>query len=57
MATHKTTVTSALRQSLGQIVSAPHRYMASPQFKYVLGTSGTHLAKNYTDTICKATHQ
>jgi len=58
MATHKTTVTSALRQSLGQIISAPHRYMASPQFKYVLGTySGTYLAKNYTDTICKATHQ
>jgi len=58
MATHKITVRHALRKSLRQIISAPHRYMVSPQFKYVLGTySGTYLAKDYTDTICKATHQ
>lgn len=58
MSCKNTTVRSALRRSLSEILFTPHRYMLSPQFRYVFGTySGTYLAKDYTDTICKATNQ
>eukprot|EP00483_Globobulimina_turgida_P004591 UN04600 len=51
-------VVSSLKQSIYQIFTKPHRYMFLPQFGYVFGTySSTYLAKNYTDTICKATNQ
>eukprot|EP00485_Elphidium_margaritaceum_P024296 CAMPEP_0202712924 /NCGR_PEP_ID=MMETSP1385-20130828/47569_1 /ASSEMBLY_ACC=CAM_ASM_000861 /TAXON_ID=933848 /ORGANISM="Elphidium margaritaceum" /LENGTH=273 /DNA_ID=CAMNT_0049373117 /DNA_START=41 /DNA_END=862 /DNA_ORIENTATION=- len=52
------TITSSLRDSMKQICTRPHRYLMQPQFGYVFGTySSTYLAKNYTDTVCKATHQ
>ena len=54
----KVSVISSLRTSMNKIMFTPHRYMFLPEFRYVFGTySLTYLAKNYIDTICKATHQ
>eukprot|EP01084_Bolivina_argentea_P258019 434819_1 len=51
-------VFQSLKQSTLSIFTKPHRYIMQPQFGYVFGTySSTYLAKNYIDTICKATHQ
>eukprot|EP00484_Ammonia_sp_Unknown_P011463 CAMPEP_0197052772 /NCGR_PEP_ID=MMETSP1384-20130603/27188_1 /TAXON_ID=29189 /ORGANISM="Ammonia sp." /LENGTH=256 /DNA_ID=CAMNT_0042485573 /DNA_START=107 /DNA_END=877 /DNA_ORIENTATION=+ len=59
MASHKQiSITSSLQQSLKKILTTPHRYIALPQYRLVFGTySGTYLAKNYTDTVCKAMQQ
>eukprot|EP01084_Bolivina_argentea_P182256 314674_1 len=52
------TVMSSLRRSAIRIFTKPYQYMKLPQFGYVFGTySSTYLAKNYIDTICKATNQ
>lgn len=52
------TVTSALRGSLHRIITAPHRYMVTQQFRYVFGAySATYLAKNYMDTLCKVAEE